>query len=176
MRAAINRVDIICKGENIFRVAVIVLERKLHVHVFLVGFGKDRRGMESFLVPVQVFDEFGDPALITKFSFLVVPLIFQDNCESFIQKREFTEPLRQRVVIKLDGTEDGTVRKESDFRSAAVGLSGLFQRTCRLAESVGLLPGVLVAPYLQLQPFGQSVYNRYADAVQTARNIERLAV
>ena len=64
MRAAVDRVDVVGKTENRFRVGVVVLKRDLDVHVFLVGFHVDRLVVERLLAAVEVLDEFGYAAVV----------------------------------------------------------------------------------------------------------------
>ena len=62
MRAAVDRVDVVGKGEDRLGVAVVVLQRDLHRHVVALGFHVDRLVVQHLLAAVQVLDELGDAA------------------------------------------------------------------------------------------------------------------
>ncbi len=57
------------------------------------------------------------------------------------------------------------------FVPRRAGLARLLQSPLRDAAHVFLLVGVAVAPYLKAQQLGKEVYDRYADAVQSARHL-----
>ena len=62
VRAAVDGVDGVGEGENIFGVAVVVLQRDLHFDLVALAFHVDRRIVQHVLAPVQVLHEFGDAA------------------------------------------------------------------------------------------------------------------
>lgn len=66
VRAAIHRVDVVGKAEDLFIVAVIVLQRDLNVQVALRHFAVKRLGHQDRLVAVEVGDELGNAARIVK--------------------------------------------------------------------------------------------------------------
>ena len=75
--AAIDGVDVVGKREDILRIAVVVLERELHVDVVAVAFRVDRRGVQHFFVLVEVLDEFGDAAVVMKLALFVAALVLK---------------------------------------------------------------------------------------------------
>src|SRR5262249_19342678 len=60
VRTAIDGVDGIREGENVFAVAVVVLQCDFDFDVAALAFHVDRRIVQSLLAAVEVLDEFGD--------------------------------------------------------------------------------------------------------------------
>ena len=67
MRAAVHGVDGVGEGENVFGVAVVVLQRDFHFHRVALAFDVNRRIVERALAAVQMLDEFRDAAGEPKF-------------------------------------------------------------------------------------------------------------
>src|SRR5262249_1727454 len=146
-RAAVHWVDVVSKGEYGFRVAVVILQGKLHVHVVPISLRIERLGAAPLLVLVQMLEEFSDAASIMKLRLLVGALVLQTDGQSPVKEREFAQTLSQGVVIELNGVEDLGVRQEGDLRSAALCLACALQRGQGLATLVGLLPIVIPIPF-----------------------------
>ena len=96
--------------------------------------------------------------------------------EAGVEERELAQALRERVEAELGGLEDLRVRLERDLGAAALGGAGDREVVQRLAALVALLVDLLVAPDLEVEPFGQRVHDRDADAVQTAGNLVAVVV
>ena len=62
VRAAIDGVDGVGEGENVFGVAVVVLQRDFHFDRVALAFDVDRRIVKDAFAFVEVLDEFGDAA------------------------------------------------------------------------------------------------------------------
>src|SRR5579872_7159406 len=110
--------------------------------------------MEHTLAAVQVFDKFGDAATVVKLVILdrIRSLVGKPYSQTLIQEREFTQSLRQRVVVVHGGIHDGGVGFEGYLGAGLLaGLPGLLQRTLGDSGSVLLLPGESVAPDLELE-------------------------
>ena len=75
------------------------------------------------------------------------------------------------VVSKICG-----VGLERDLGAALLGRAGDDQIGLRRAALVGLLIDLLVAPDLELEPLGERVDDRHADAVQTAGHLVAVVV
>ncbi len=86
-----------------------------------------------------------------------------------IQERELAKPLRQCLEAELDRLEDRGVGLERDFRAALLGPPGDEQRGRGNPTLVSLLVHLPVPPDLELEPLGQRVDDRHADAVEPAR-------
>ena len=96
--------------------------------------------------------------------------------DAAVQEGQFPEALGQRVEAVLGGLENLRVRPERDLRAAARRRAGSLQSALRGAALVALLKHLAVAPDFQLQPLGQGVHDRHADAVQAARHLVAVVV
>ena len=97
MRAALARVDVVGEGEHALLVAVVVLQRDLHLDVPLLAFEVEDLGVDGRLVLVQVLDELDDAALVEEGVAAAVPLVLDDDLETLVEERELAQPIRQRV-------------------------------------------------------------------------------
>src|ERR1700738_16962 len=98
-------------------------------------------------------DELCDPAAVVELVgfWRIGSLVHESNSEPFIQEREFTQTLRERVVIELRHIHDGGVRLKRDFRAGLLPrLAGARQRTHRNAALVFLFPRETFAHNLEL--------------------------
>jgi hypothetical protein len=84
---------------------------------------------------------------------------------------ELAQTLGQCVVVVLVDGEDGLVRKEVDLGALALGGAHLAQLADGCALGVVLLPGIVVAPDLNVELLGECIDTAYADAVQTTRDL-----
>ena len=146
MRAAVNGVDGVGEGENIFGVAIVILERDFHVHLAALAFHIDRRVVERLLAAIEVLDELGDAAGEAELGFLVVALIIEGDFQAFIEEGQLTEALRKRVEAVIDGGKDRRVGMERDFRSGFFRFAGGLELGGGDALLVELLPDLAVAP------------------------------
>ena len=102
MRAAIHGIDGVGEGKNIFRVAVVILQRDFHFHVVALAFDVDRRIVQHAFAAIQMLDEFGDAAGEAEFGFFVAALVLQRDFQALVQESQFAQALRQSVVA-VDG-------------------------------------------------------------------------
>ena len=176
MRAAVDRVDVIGKAENGFRIAVVVLQSNLHGHAAALGFHVDGLVVQQLLAAVQVLDELGDAAVVLELDALGVAglgvglaLVGERDHQALVQEGQFAQALRERVEIVFGvGGEDFAVGSEMDFRAALLGGARLFQLAGGLAFRVSLLPGEAVAPDFEFQFVAERVDAAHAHAVQSA--------
>ncbi len=166
------------KREDGLRVGVVVLERDLHDERALLGFHVDGLFVQHLLALVEVLDEPGDAvvvleALAFEFAGLGVgsALVGEGDLDPLVQEGELAEALRERVVVVLGDGEDGAIGKEMDLGAEALGRAHLAQLADRRAFRVILLPGVAVAPDLDVELFRERVHAGDADAVQTTRDL-----
>ena len=131
--------------------------------------------MESLLPSVEVLYKFRDTAGVLEFGVLCLPrlcvgrtLVCQSNREALVEEGEFSQTLRQRVVVVLDGREDVFVRQEMHLRAALLRGAGLLE-CCRWDSfGVRLFPNETVAPDLEIELMRKAVDDAHADAVKTA--------
>ena len=176
MRAAVNGVDGVGEGKNIFGVAIVVLQCDFDVDLLALAFHVNGRIVERLFAAIQVLHEFSDAAGETEFSFFVGAFVFQRYFQAFIQEGQLAETLRKRVETVNGCSENFGVRVKGDFRSSFPSFTGGFQLGCGHAFFVGLLPDFAVAPDFQIEPIRERVDNRDAHAVQSARNFVSVAI
>ena len=177
MRAAINGVDVVGEAEYRLGVAVVVLQRDFDLHVVALRFHHDRLLVQHRLAAVQMLHELCDAAHVSELRAFRVAglgidgaLIRQSDFQPFIQKREFAQPLRQRVVVVFSCGEDGLVRQEVDLGAALLADAGLAQFTGGIAAAEIHLPGVPVAPDLNIEFLRERIDATHADAVKATGN------
>ena len=85
MRSTVFGADVIDKGQDIVRVAVVVLESHLNLEAALLALEiEDRR--QGFLVFVEIADKVFDPILIVKLYFFASPRIGQRQADILEQE------------------------------------------------------------------------------------------
>ena len=132
MRAAVDGVDVVGEAEDALRVAIVVLERDLHrqnpaVRQIFLTLEIDWLFVQHRFAAVEVLDEFRDAAGIEELVRFdrILAFIGEGDLEAFVQECQFSQALRQRVVVELGGLHDGTIRLEGD---ACSGLATGFAR------------------------------------------------
>ena len=176
VRAAVDRVDRVGEGENIFGVAVVVLQRDFDIHLLALAFHVDGRIVQRALAAIQVLHEFGDAAGEAEFGFLAGALVFERDLQALVEEGELAEALRKRVEAVVDRREDRRVGVEGDLRAGLFRFAGGLELRSGDALLVGLLPDFAVAPDFEIEPVGERVDHRNADAVEAARNFVGVAI
>src|SRR5579862_4555394 len=179
MRAAVDGVDVVGEAEDGFGVAVVVLQSDFHSHAASLGFHVDGLVVQHLLAPVEVLDEFGDPAVVFEFGVLGLAgfrvggtLVGQRDNQALVQKGQFAQPLGERVVVVFGRREDAAVRQKVNLGSSFYfGDAGFFQFAGRLALGIGLLPGGTIAPDFELKLFAEGVDHGNTNSVQSTRNL-----
>ena len=171
MGAALARVDVVGEGEDVLRVAVVVLEGDLQDHVALLDADVDglvQRGLRL----IEVLDERHDPALVAEDLLLgrLLALVLERDLQAFVQEGQLAQALGQDVEAELRAFEDLGVRLKRDHRAAPFGLAGDLQGGGGLAALIALLEDLALPPDLHLQPLGERVHDRDAHAVEAARH------
>src|ERR1700730_8344445 len=124
MGAAIDGVDGVGKGKNIFGVAVVVLQRDIDFQVFALALHGNGRVVQDLLALVEVLDEFNDAAGKAEFDGFIGALVIQSDLQPFVQKGELAQALRQNVVAVDRLLENTGVGMESDFRARLARFAG----------------------------------------------------
>ena len=185
VRAAVHGVDVVGEAEDVFRVAVVVLQRDLHGHAVALGFHVDGPVVQHRLAFVQVLDEFGDPAGVLEFQPLVLArlgiggaLVGEGDHQALVEERQLAQALRQRVEVVLGDGEDCLVGSEVDLGAALLArAAGFLQFGGGLAVGVALLEGAFIgAPDFQVEFFAERVHAAHAHAVQSAGNFVRRGI
>ena len=134
--------------------------------------------MQHGLAAIEVLDELRDAACVAELGALRLAglgiggaLIGQRDFQSLVQEGEFAQPLRQRVVVVFGRGEDGLVRKEVNLGAALLARSRFAQFAGRQAAAEIHLPGVPVAPDLDIELLRQRIHAAHAHAVQSAGDL-----
>src|SRR5262249_48824963 len=134
MGAAVYGVDVVGERVDDLVISIVVLNGDLDPQRVFVGdqlFGVDRVSVQHGLVLVQVFDEFGDAALVEELVAFFGPLIGNTDADAGIQECLFPQPLREGVKIEFGDLEYLWIRLERDPGAALFGLSRWPQRRVR---------------------------------------------
>src|SRR5690606_1500051 len=95
---------------------------------------------------------------------LAIALVVDGDEDAAVQKGKLAQPLGERVEAVLRRFEDLRIGPEGDLRTTLLRSARDLQRTCRHAALVALLIDLTVAPDLEIQPLGERVDHRHADA------------
>ena len=139
----------------------------------------DRLFVQHTLAAIQVLDEFADAALVHELRhlFRIRALVRQRDLEALVQKRQFAQPLRQRVVVEHRRFHDRHVGLERHPRAGLLArLARLHQGSLGSAAGIFLLPGITLAPDLQFQAFRERIDAAHAHPVETARNFVTVGI
>src|SRR5262249_15814106 len=102
----------------------------------------------------------------------VVALVLDDDLQAAVEIRELAQLLSELLERERQNVlEDLGVGMKRDLRAAAIGDTGLLELGGRNPLRGLLVVDLAVAANLELEPIGQRVDGRHADAVQTARDL-----
>ncbi len=139
------------------------------------GFHDDGLVVEHGLAAIEMLDELGDAAGVAELSALGFAglgvggaLVGERDLEALVEEGHFAQALGQRVVVVFGGGEDGLVGQEVNLGAALLAGAGLAQIAGGQAATEIHLPGVAVAPDLDVEFLRERVDAADADAVQAA--------
>ena len=128
--------------------------------------------IERRLASVQICHELLDSSLIVEsmFAQLFLSPVPQYNLESFGEKRHFSEPLLQYIIIKYSLFKYLCIREECNLGTAPIrfACTRYFEFIAYFSSFVALLIYLSFVIDLNLQPFGKGIYNRCTYTVKTA--------
>ena len=101
MRAAIDGVDGVGEGENIFAVGVVVLQRDFDFDRAALSFDVDRGIVKRGLAAVEMLDEFGDAAGKAKLGGFFGAFVGERDFQAFVQEGQFAQALGERVEAEV---------------------------------------------------------------------------
>ena len=177
MGTAIGGTDVVGKGQHHFRIAVVILQGYFRDGT-VFGSGEIYHiVVNGGLGPVQMLHKRTDAALIAH----IIPAVFlslrldtlvrEFNSQTRIQECLLSEPLFQNVIIIDQGLKDLTVGLKDDLRTVLIGLPDDGHTLGHVTTGEFHLVNFSLSGHPDFQPFGQSIYNRGADAVKTAGNL-----
>ena len=134
----------------------------------------DGRGDQAGLGAVEIAHEGLQPALVLQrdFLFFHAALVGQHDGQAGVEEGELAQAVLERREIEF-GLGEGLGRgQEGDFGAAPVlDLAHHFQRRHRIAVAEAHVIFLAVAPDAQIEPFGQRIDDRDADAMQAAGDL-----
>jgi hypothetical protein len=169
--AAVLVLDVVGEAEDRVLERVVPLHRDLDPRAVLLALDDDGLVVHDGLAGGQIRHELGDAALEEEVVRLAAAFVLQGDGEPAVQVRQLPQALRQDVEAELGDLEDRRVRLEGHLRPGLVRDPDRVEPGVRIARPVLLVEDLALALDLQLQPFGQGVDDRHADAVQTARDL-----
>src|SRR5579872_15728 len=161
--------DVVRIREDVFDIAVVVLERGFDLDVLL--FARHVTDVvQGLFVLVELLDKALDAAFVTEILLLVIAFIAEVDAQTAIEERQLAKTLLQDVERELECREDLAVGLERLHGAGAVGDTDDFHLAGRHAANETLLVDLLIAHDASDHPLRQRVGDRYPHAVQTARN------
>ena len=173
--AALDRVDVVGKGEDRLLVGGVPLHRHLDRALIGLALEIDDVLVDRVLGLVDVRDEVADPALVVELDGLAVgALVDELDVQPPGQERGLAQALRDRRRIDVQLLEDLGIGQEGDRRPGRLVLAHLpddFHLAGRIAPLELLPVDLAVAAHLGDQMLGERVDDRDAHAVQAARDL-----
>src|SRR5215216_2910104 len=180
VRPTLVSVDVVREGEERLLVGVVPLEGDLDLAHGARALEVDDLRVQRLAraLAVQVLHEVDDAAVVLerRLEALGAALVAEADLEAPGEEGHLAEALLERRAVVVDRLEDLEVGQEGDARAAPIRLGALRERAGRDAALVGLLVLVAVAPDGEVEPLGERVDDRNADAVETARHLVAAAV
>ena len=177
MRTAVHRVDVVGERDDVFVVAVVVLQRHLGDGIAVVGRDVDHIRMQHLIAArlVHEIHKRGNTALVAIFLFddvVGIAAVVQPDAQPRVEERLLAQPFLQHIKFIFGGFgEDFRIRFEPDGGAIVVRGADHGQIVDRVAALKPLGIYLAVAGNFHFQPFGQRVHHRRAHAVQTAGHL-----
>jgi hypothetical protein len=179
MRAAVALRDVVGEGQHRLVVAVVPPHRHLDADPVALAGDEDRLGHQGMLVPVHPADEFAHAALVEELRAqgLGRAPVLEHDADAGIEKGELAQAVLQRLEAELEVRERLERGHEADLGAlAAPGVADDLQGLHRLAALEAGVVFLAISPDAQVEPVGERVDDRHADAVQPARDLVAVLV
>ena len=173
VHAAFGGVYVVCEGDEIFAISVVILQGYLGYRVALLAGEIDNVLMYRRLVLVEPCDEFLYAAVIAHYLRLLpaLALILHRDGEAAVQECLLAQPCVQRLIVVYRVVEHLRVGLEAHGGTRSVRRSYDVYAFGDAAAGELHLIYFAVPVHLYLKPLGQSVDDRRADAMQTAGDL-----
>ena len=179
VRAALGRVNVISKGINILREAIVILQGDFDGHAVLDALDIDRLGEKHLTALVQILHKLADTALVVENALLLhaLALVAQHDLDALVEEGHLAHARFEDVVLESDiGIEHAVgVLFAADIRPELHGgtraLAGVANHLQVIFDDAAV---VLLAVNLAAlvdgnhQVAGKRIYNGCAYAVQAA--------
>ena len=179
MRAAVRRMDIVDKRQDILGVRVVILHGDFHARGIHKAAHVNRLLDQRRLVLVDVLDELADTTLVIEHALtrFHAALILEYDADAAIEERHLTEANLERIKAEVPGFKDAFLIAALDVRPEADDGAGTLRFTHDLEVIADLAALVLLLMDLAIlidgdhQMLGERIDDRRADAVQTAGDL-----
>ncbi len=175
MSAALRRVDVVGEREDGLVVGRVPLHGDLDLAVVGLVLEEDDAAVDRVLVAVDVGDEVLDAAGILERRRLAVgALVVEHDAQVLGEEGGLAQALREDAEVEVDLLEDVGVGHERDRRARRrllVALLLLLELGHGRAALEALVPVIAVGVDVELEPLGERVDDRDADAVQAAGHL-----
>ena len=169
MGTTFNGVYVVAIAENIVRVGIVVFESHFHFHSLL--FPTDVNGfVEGNAVLIQIANEFRQSAFVVVLFLTTIPLVFQNNTQSFVQESQLPQPIGKRVEVVLHPLENFFIGQKGGFRSRFIYLAHFLHGSHRDSPLVALGVSESIPIHFHLAPFRKGIHHGSTHTVQPARN------
>jgi hypothetical protein len=183
VRAAVDGMDVVGKGQNRLGEAVVVLQGDLHARGVDHPLDVDRPLVQHLAPSVQVADEARHPTLEVEVLLAVDSIIAQADPEPLVQVGGFSQPRRNQVPAEIQRLEDLRVWLEEGARTVLPLLGGdqapirlrraalLADRALGIPAAVLLRVALAVSQNLNPHCHRERVHDAHPDAVEPAGNL-----
>ena len=158
--------NVIGETVDIFLIGVIPLERGLHRDPFLFRREIKDAIKQRVLVFVEMLHKGPDAALVLEMIRFIRAFIVQPDGDTGIEERQFTQTLRQNLVMKLNVVEGLSAWLEMNGGPCRLGGANTFKRRLRNAVNVVLQVLLTASRYLKTQGLRQRIHHRYAHPMK----------
>ncbi len=184
MRAPIPLGDVVGEAQHVLVVAVVPPQGELDLDLLAGAADHDGISDQWLLGLVQVAHEGLHAAVVGHdlLEGLGPAQVLEADGDARVQEGQLAQAVLQRLPVEFDLREGLQRRHEGDRRAGSEAVAELGRRSGdgqgrhRVAALEAHLVGLTDPPDLELQPVGQGVDHRHADAVQAAGDLVRVLV
>ena len=159
--------NVVGEAQQVLVEAVVPLQGDFHADAVFTLDVEVEHLVDRSLVGVQVFNERTQATFVLEQLFLAAALILEDDADTGVKERQFTNPLGQDVPAEVNVLEGFFRWLEVDLGTGGLTVADDFHRFLWYAVDVGLLPNLAATADSQDQLFGQGVHYRHTYTVQT---------
>ena len=175
MGTAIHGVDVVCKADDNFVIAVVILHCNFcgGIAVFsgeIENFRMD--GFKTFFLMKIFYEAFYAAFIMKNFASYIffVAFIGEIDSDSCIKESLFAKTDKKSVIFIFKGLEDLVICFEKNRSTFFIGIADNFKLAFGNAAFETLFVNVFAVAYFNFKPFGKGVNYGSADAMKTAGN------
>jgi hypothetical protein len=123
-----------------------------------------------------MFNESPDPAFVLENVLAFIALVDELDPNTRVKERQLAQSTGQDIEVKLDVGERVAAGLEAQRCALPIRVADNLERRLGLTVFIFLLMGLTLTVNCQHEMFRESVYHRYADAMQTTRDFVGIIV